>query len=287
MIIDQFLIFNHALIISLGTIGLLFAITFLLLLLIHRQSRSVTYLLTANVILASCSYYIIVIYNHTNALFYQTLSPKSCVIVSYLMLSAAASISYSLMLQSLSRLFFIVFYRYKHLLSFKIHFFLLLCVWLISFTLVPLPCDLLKGFTYEPSLYLCALNTSSISVVVYAVITGCLIPFSIVGFVYFYIMFYIRKQRNTSVAPTANNKSIMSSSMTDRNLLVLRNIMINVTIMSITGLPSFVIMILPSRKDRCNYYNLLHTIHTRWCCPNNNYLIFFNKKCTKKFYEFN
>jgi hypothetical protein len=159
------------------------------------------------------------------------------------MVSAAASISYSIMLQSLSRLFFIVFYRCKPLLSFKIHFLLLLCVWLISFTLVPLPCAISKGFIYEPSLYLCDLNLSLIFTIVYVMITGCLIPFSIVGFVYFYIMFFIRKQRNTSVAPIKNNNNPTSRNMTDRNLLVLHHIMINVTIMSATGLPSFIIIL--------------------------------------------
>ncbi|UJR17764.1 hypothetical protein I4U23_004662 [Adineta vaga] len=231
----------YLLIIILSTLGLLFIIPFLLIILIHHQSHTITHLSAVNVSLTSSVYFIIVLYNHINGLFYHTLSSQSCLIVSYIMVSAAASISYALMLQALSQFIFIVCYRYKYLLSFKIHLVFLFLLWLISYTLIPGPCLLKKVLKYESVLYLCNIDSTSIFIIVYLMFTGCLIPFLIIGFMYFYIMFYLRRQHRTRVVPFT---IVTIHKKIDRNLQVLRNIMINVIIMSVTGLPSLIITIL-------------------------------------------
>ena len=250
------IVYCHGVIISFSILGLLCGMIFLLLILIDRTFHTVTYMLLGNVIISCCFYLLIVLSNHTNALFFQTLSIESCRFVSYLMISCASSISYSLMLQSISRLFFIVYYRHRKILTFEVHIFLLICIWLISLSVSPLPAYLLNGLRYNPSLYLCDVNINSIFVILYVTISGCFIPFSIIGMIYFSIMISIRKQRNTRVVPTSNNH------LMDRNLLVLRTIMINVGIMSLTGLPSFIIMILILLKQTGEIVNIYCTLFT-------------------------
>jgi hypothetical protein len=253
-ITSTFLTVNYSLVMVLIIIGLLCAITIIIMIAIHRPSHTVTYLLAVNVSVASCFYFIICLYNNISALFFQANSTASCTIVSYIMMSSAASIAYALMLQSISRLFFIVFYRHQQLLTFKAHILLILSGWFISFTFPPLPLFFLNAFIYIPSLNLCIIDSTSAVLACYAMISACFVPYSFIGLIYFYIMCFIRKQRSvrpfaiaavtiTAGAQTLNTKN-RSKMNSDRNLRVLQNIMISVTITTVTGLPSLVITLL-------------------------------------------
>lgn len=169
-------------------IGILISLT--------RQLHTAYYLLVSNTCLASILFCVAQCNNYIYLLLITwDKSDQSCRWRGYFGYMSASAVTYSYLLQAMSRLFFIVLStKYRWLISFKTHLWLISIGWAIVF-LVPLPSLLTKDIYFREGI-LCWVPKTAMSHVAYGVVTYYLIPISLIIIIYLYIYMKIRHSAN-------------------------------------------------------------------------------------------
>jgi hypothetical protein len=94
------------------------------------------------------------------------------------------------MIQSISRFFFIVYYQKPYLRAWRIHWYMIICGWIIS---IVLPIEPLLGGTYlyQSEARLCIPTPQSLSSILYLIIVSFFIPYHVIIFIYIYIIRHV------------------------------------------------------------------------------------------------
>jgi hypothetical protein len=143
------------------------------------------------------------------------------------------SLFYSFVLQAMFRLFRIVLYRYRHLQSFNVCMTSILLQWMISFLCI-LPNLLLHDFQYVPTEFNCWIDFENVRGLVMLTFNIFNNPLSIIFIIYTHIVRYVRR--------TAHRRQIRQKA-NQRDLAVLKRIVILVFIVVSIGLPTVVLII--------------------------------------------
>jgi hypothetical protein len=153
--------------------------------------------------------------------------------------------------QSISRLFFSVLYKHKYLLSWRIHWYLIIANYLLTM-IGPIPLVLMKnGCGLEPESRLCTVTTKVFSASMWAVTIAYLIPLSIVTIVYG-IIFNRARQSTRRVGAFAPSMTMASNAVPNNNnnapnfkreIKLMKNILILVGILVCAGIPYLALVI--------------------------------------------
>ena len=159
-----------------------------------------------------------------------------CYTRAYLLHVGLCLIYYSYLLQACFRFFRISFSRNQNLQSIRFMFQFILIQWLIAFILI-IPNLIFKNFQYASQAYHC--------LILYPNLIGLLSTTSIIFYcpmiaiisIYFYILFYIHRKSNGGF-PQKRQRS------TERDMIVLRRIVILVGMLLIISLPAIFLWII-------------------------------------------
>ena len=151
----------------------------------------------------------------------------------YLLHTELCLLYHSYLLQAIFRFCRVVLYKHKRLQTFQFISSLILIQWLIGF-LFMLPILFLHHFQYVPEYYYCEILLSdSLGLMLTGAITYSL-PMGIIGGIYFYILYYMQKTRSQSVLRNRQQAN-------QRDLVVLRRIIILLGLLVTLGFPTFFI----------------------------------------------
>ncbi len=184
--------------------------------------------------------------------FMQSISTDwSCRIRGYLTYVSICLVSYSLAIQAISRLFWVVLYKYRYLLTMKCHCYLIFIQISFSF-LFPLSSIITTNIIFRP-LKLCVVPIQYKIHCMYLVSIVYCIPILII--IILYIIIYCNT-KNSSL----NTRGLLHGTKRDRKLA--RNILILISIFLFGGIPICIYIILSNKIESLptNFY--LFTIAT-------------------------
>ncbi|CAF1514288.1 unnamed protein product [Adineta steineri] len=159
-----------------------------------------------------------------------------CIFLTYFTSIATNAICYSYLVTAISQYFFNILYRRKYLLTFRMHWFIIFLSWFISF-LLPLLLYLQGALRYSSETHMCFLDLSKQWAVLSYMIIAIGIPYFSIIFIYRNIIRHTRRI-NTMINATSNLQI-----MSNRDLRVLKNILILIGILGAAGFPSLILFI--------------------------------------------
>ncbi|UJR29748.1 hypothetical protein I4U23_017296 [Adineta vaga] len=221
-------------------ISLLFGLLMLLIILLNNQCHTITNMITSNTIILTMIYSIVQlstdIYGIQDTWF---IHQPLCIFRSYCYTVVCISVPISYLIQSISRLFFSIFYKHKYLLTYRTHIYLIILNYLIALLGGLGPMYVPDGFGFEIESRTC-LNSTKVFLSSFLAITiAYLIPLSIIIFIYGIIIYSANKSRNrvTNLNP---NKTFRPNYK--RELILMRNIFILIMILVIAGFPYLILV---------------------------------------------
>jgi hypothetical protein len=139
MIRPHFILLDMFLISSIF-LGFMFSISFICISAVYRSCRSILTLLSANSCVAGFIFSAVQLINalllFRDDIYLSTSNHNQyCEVRNYLMHVSGSLLYYSYCIQSISRLFFVVFYKHKFLLTYHIHFILIAIQWTLGLIL--------------------------------------------------------------------------------------------------------------------------------------------------------
>jgi hypothetical protein len=120
-----------------------------------------------------------------------TMHQSTCILRAYCLALFSIAFLYSYMIQSISRLFFIVYHQKPYLRAWCMHWYMIIYDWIISIVLRIEPL-LVGAYMYESKYRLCIPTLQSLSSALYIIIFGFLIPCHVIIFIYIYIVRHVR-----------------------------------------------------------------------------------------------
>ncbi len=219
-----------------ASIAVIIAFIILILVTLTKPLHTVSHLLICNTCISSILYCIAQCNNYVYLLFIPwDTSDMSCRWRGYFSYMSIVAVVYSYLLQAISRLFFAVLStKYRWLTSFKTHFILILVKWMLVLV-IPLPAIVTKDIYFRPD-FLCWVPMAKLLHVAYTIIAYYLIPIALI--VAIYISIYTRIKRSATQAFTQGPQR-----KSNRDLEVLRNIMILFSIYILGGVPTIFYML--------------------------------------------
>ncbi|CAF1430522.1 unnamed protein product [Rotaria sordida] len=216
------------------------AISITILIIVQRTKprlHTVRHLLMCNTCIASILYCIVQTNNYIFLIFFPSVtSDISCRWRGYFSYITISAIAYSFLIQAISRLFIVVFStKYKHLITFKTHYILIIIQW-FTVIIIPIPTIITKDIYYRPN-KLCWVPLKYIIHVSYGYIAYYTIPALSVGTIYIFIYYQVKrakKEAKTLLRLTYGEK---------RDLELLRNIVILLSIYFMGGIPTLLFLV--------------------------------------------
>ncbi|MCC7515671.1 MAG: G-protein coupled receptor [Bacteroidia bacterium] len=158
-----------------------------------------------------------------------------CSFRAYAFFVCCGVISLSYFLQAMSRIFVIVFYKYKYLNTYRIYWPMIVFSWIIPLFLAMVPLFFDGSYAFEKESRLCTINSRKIWSTAYILFSEFGIPFTTSIIIYLIIMFRTSSARR--VAPATSNSTNSRIPNLKRELTVARNMMIILITYSIGGVP--------------------------------------------------
>ena len=217
----------------------------ILVVIFHRQCRTINNVMMCNIATATLVYAILQIISAGFALQSEwfTYQP-ACFLRAYLYNASCTAVCVSYTVQSISRLFFTLFYKHRLLLTWRMHWFLISITY-VAMMILPIPAASLQvgfGFGFEVESRFCTISTKVFSSSLLCATTAYLIPISTSIIIYLIILFYIRQStRRVNVHVTMTHIVSATRSIQPLNLRreikLLKNILLLVIIIVCAGLP--------------------------------------------------
>ena len=230
MLTDLFYILNFTFAIVTSIVGLVFILIVIVTVATDQACRNPSNLLLCNTCTIVSTYMInnliVSVYGfHEDWALHQ----PWCAFRGYCFLMSCACICYSYLIQAVSRVFFIVFYKRKYLLTFRAHWYLILFNWIIGILIAIEPIFLENGFIYERESRLCTLTTKTVATSFYGVAVAFVVPLGIAAGVYTMIFIKARQssQRVGILNPTASrapSANMKRESVLARNMLIVMGV---------------------------------------------------------------
>ncbi|CAF3992991.1 unnamed protein product, partial [Rotaria sp. Silwood1] len=191
--------------IIISVIGIAFCVIIIVIAVTHQQCRNVINLLGCNTCVAVSFYLINAIVTSIYSFredwaFY---APQ-CVFRGYCLTAGLAVIGYSYSIQAICRLFFAVFYKHKHLQTYRTHWIMIIIQWFIGLLVPVVPFFIKDSYELEKESRACRLTSHTPAGSLYGTITIYVAPLSAVVIVYGIIFYRVRQstRRIWAIAPT-------------------------------------------------------------------------------------
>ena len=249
MLLDLFYKICFSLSIVASAVSLLFGLLMITIVLINRPCHTLTNLMLCNTAVMTMIYSVLQLVSSYYGLRKDWLIHQpGCIFRAYCYVAVCIAVSGSYAIHSISRFFFSVLYRHKHLLTWRTHYFLIFISYV--FTLVgPIPPILFGyGYAFEVESRLCLATTKVLYSSMLAVIIAYLIPLSIVLILYTIIIFHARQSVRRVFAlkedrPShAKQKNSIGPNF-KREMKLMKNIFILIGILVCAGIPYLTMVI--------------------------------------------
>ena len=198
-----------------------------------KRLHTMAHILICNTCLTSIFYSVVQSINYIYLIFMTwDTNDISCRYRAYFSYMSIASVIYSYLVQALSRLFFSIFHtNHRWILSFKIHYLMILIQW-IFVLVIPLPALITKDIYYRAT-FLCWVPKEKFLHMIYTLFVYYLIPVILIGVIYINIY---HRVKNFEKNMTETIRKIQQN----RNLEILRNILILITIYTCGGISTLI-----------------------------------------------
>ena len=182
-----------------------------------------------------------------------------CSFRGYCFIVSCMCICYSYLMQAISRLFFAVFFKYKTLVTFRSHFYLIALNWILGCILSIGPFFLGNGYVLEQESRLCTATTKNFLSALYVIGIGFLIPVLISATMYGIIL-YRAFQSSRRVFLVRSNSVGSQMPNARREIKIIGNMIIIMTVFVSGGIPFLVLVfwhvIEPTRPPPSSLYLL-------------------------------
>jgi len=168
-------------------------------------------------------------------------SDMSCRWRGYFAYLSICAVTYSYLIQAVSRLFIVLFSnKYRRLITFKTHYILILLQWL-TVIIIPLPAIVTKDIQYRSTL-LCWVPFKYLIHVTYTFLAYYIIPAVSICVIYIVIYYRVKQVANRAVT------FVRTMNSEKRDLELLRNILIFLGLYLLGGLPSLLFLITTNKS---------------------------------------
>ena len=243
MLSEQFFIPSFIFAILVSTTGLLLCIVMIVSVILHRPCRTVTNLLVCNTTawIANFQINILLASIYGFSIEWAQNEPFCKLRAIYIVISIFG-ISSSYAVQAISRLFFAVLYRYRYLVTFRVHWYLIALNWLFSILLPITALFIPSAYVFVEEMRICMINMKIMRSLIYLFASGFLIPFTIVITIYFQILHRAQKStRQINAMTNPHETSHMPNAK--RQVKLAQNIILCVGIYGVAGIPWIVIVL--------------------------------------------
>ena len=242
---DLFFLISFALVIFASLVGLVFGVITILIVALHRHSRTINNLLTCNTCVAVVFYSIVVIISSSYGFRLDwTLTAPHCTLRAYLFNVAIAATCHSKALHALSRLFSAVFYKHQFLSTWRTHYLMMVGNWILCCLICLLPFFVEHGFVLEPESRSCVVSSKRTLLALYTSLTSCILPFNVIIMVYGMIFFHVhrstRRIRALRTDPASTQQSLAGKNT--REIKLMKQMLIQTSILLVGG-PLFLFLI--------------------------------------------
>ena len=266
----------------------------IIIIITNHEFRNIQNLMMCNTAFASIIYSILQIISAYFGLREDSsINQPACIFRTLCYNAVCICVTTSYAMQSISRLFFAVLYKYKFLLTYRIHLYLIILNYILTI-FGPIPLYLIKdGVGFEIESRLCTITTKVFSSSMWAVSIAYLIPVSTVTIVYGIIFYYTKQSsrrviRHTIMGPLVVISEIQRRSCnvpnSKRELKLMKNIVILIGIMTCAGIPYLILIIwnlLDVEISPPESFYLISMIIISIVCSIKMVILFFMNKDTK------
>ncbi|CAF1136702.1 unnamed protein product [Adineta steineri] len=246
MLSELFYQINFSISIIASLVGIIFNFLLTFIIVNHRKCHTIHNLLVCDLSISSILYLII----HLIGCYYGIRNDwysyqPFCTLRMYLITTTVAAITYSFLIQAISRLFFSIFYTHTFLLSWRTHYILIIIKWLASFLVAIRPLFIEDSFEVVEEHRMCGIKTHKLPVASYSIILLYIFPKVFVLIVYGLILHQVcqsthRVGSNRIIKITA---ACISLNFVRKNLIVLRNMLIILNFLICGGAPYLVLIL--------------------------------------------
>ena len=256
MLSQSFYLGGYIVIILTSLISLTFSLLIIFIIVNNRQRHSVSNLLvchTSGIIsLYAFLFFWMSVYGIREG---WPLKQTACTFRGYTFAALSSATCYSYVIQALSRLFFVIFSKYRFLLTYRVHYGLIAGTWLVS-GVIPIEPFFYNGYQYEEESRLCLATSRQFHTSFYIIIMVFIIPLNIVIVIYGVIFNHIRHSTNR-VSPFSQQNSNLHGK---RELKVLLNIIIQLAVLSFCGIPFFILVIWHTQQEPPEWFYLISIV---------------------------
>ncbi|CAF2706773.1 unnamed protein product [Rotaria sp. Silwood2] len=251
MLSDQFFTVNYSLTIVSSIVGLTLCLITITIIITHRRCRNLTNILSCNTCTAVALYFIFRIVASIYGLRqdWQSHQP-ACIFRAYCSLALCAILCYSYSIQATSRLFFVVFYKHKYLVTWRSHLIMIIVSWIVSVIISIKPLFYQHGFELEIESRSCVVTPKIVSLSMYTLLIIFIIPLNVVTVFGGVIVYYVRKSSRRIAAIASNVTENAAPAPVPvvrfyrkRELKLVKNLMIQSTIISCGGILYLILVI--------------------------------------------
>lgn len=205
---------------------------------VHPQCRNPTNLLICNTCFVVSTYFIntliVSIYGFRKDWAEQQ---PLCSLRAYCFLMSGSIVCYAYLIQSISRLFFTVFFNHKYLQTYRIHCYLIVANWIFGAVSALQPLFIDGGYRYERESRLCTLTTQTVLTSMYGMIVGFMIPLSGAYIIYFVIFIEVHRSARRVIAAAETVAVQIQTFNIKREVKLIRNMFIVMSIFTSAGTP--------------------------------------------------
>lgn len=263
MLSQLFFTIDFAFSIAVSAIGLIFSLIMIGIIAARRQCRTITNLTTCNMIVFVAAYCICSIVSSMIGFREDwALRQFGCVFRAFCYLMIPASISYSYLIQAVSRLFFTVLCKHKYLATYRVHWCLIASNWIIGVLVSIVPFFFDATFVYEEESRLCVLTSKNFPISIYAISIAFVIPLNS-SMVIYNVIFHHARRSSRRIAPSTSNTPVNHMPNARREMKLAQNMIMIETLYVGAGAPLLILI-------------FWHVIQPGSAPPESLYLLSFN-----------
>jgi hypothetical protein len=241
MLTESFFLINFLFSILISTVALVFSLTMIIIVATHQTCRSVSNLVTCNTSVFIAIYFII---NFASSIYGfradWAFNQPVCLFRAYSFIAVSGSICYSYLVQAISRFFFVVLFKHKYLVTYRVHWYMIALNWIIGILYSTVPLFFEGGYVFEKESHLCTLTTKKFSTCMYAIFTGFIIPLSISFVIYGKILYRAHHSSRRIAALSSITTSYIASR---RDIMVVRKMVTLGGIFAGVGTPYLILVL--------------------------------------------
>lgn len=241
---DIFFSIIFSLVLGSTIFGIFMGVVIIVIIARHQQYRDRPNLLVCNTTVAAILFFGITVESCINGFQPKwTLTQSACMSRTYCLVMFSTAFIYSYVIQSINRLFSVIYSHKRHLLAWHTSCWLIACVWMVSIILPVQP--LLAGaFVSEPGIRLCVVTPQYLSVSIYLITFGIVLPYAMILFVYVKVIRHIRTASKQIFPTTTIDLAALISAKKHREELgTLTSIIVQAGIYGLGTIPSLILII--------------------------------------------